>query len=95
MMKTLFSRFFQRTAQYLPILYVNRLKVTRKHLKVRYGITTGVGFYFSSDFCVTIPQPLLSDQMPLEITYSPVSVGQLRLWLTFGESMKSMTALGQ
>ena len=55
---------------------------------------TGTDFYSDSFLC-HYPQPLSTDPMTLEVSYSPVSVGQLRLWLSFGESMKSMTALGQ
>lgn len=33
--------------------------------------------------------------MPLEISYSPVSIGLLRMWLHFAEAMKAMRALGQ
>ena len=33
--------------------------------------------------------------MPLEISYSPVSIGLLRMWLHFAEAMKTMRTLGQ
>lgn len=33
--------------------------------------------------------------MPLEVSYSPVSIGLLRMWLHFAEAMKTMRTLGQ
>ena len=33
--------------------------------------------------------------MPLEISYSPVNIGLLRMWLHFAEAMKTMRTLGQ
>ena len=36
-----------------------------------------------------------SRKMPLKITYSPISVGKLRLWVNMQESMKQLHALGQ
>ena len=33
--------------------------------------------------------------MALEVSYSPVSIGLLRMWLHFAEAMKTMRTLGQ
>ena len=44
-----------------------------------------------------LPKPISSENvsMPLEISYSPVGIGQLRLWLLFGEAMENMRKLGE
>lgn len=39
------------------------------------------------------PQPL-SPNMTLDLTYSPVSIGKLRLWKIFAQSMETMKSLG-
>eukprot|EP00731_Ephydatia_muelleri_P035336 Em0115g4a len=59
------------TSQYLPILYVDRMKTTTADLKYP-----------------------LSKEMPLDVSYSPVGIGQLRLWLVFSNAMKQMESLG-
>ena len=35
-----------------------------------------------------------TNSMPLTITYSPVGIGRIRLWIVFGSSMEQMKKLG-
>ena len=36
-----------------------------------------------------------STTMPLSITYTPISIGKLRMWTSFLESFKMLQGLGQ
>ncbi len=46
---------------------------------------------------VPILQPVneSSETMPLSITYAPMSVGKLRLWVNFQESIKMLHKFGK
>ena len=55
------------------------------------GVGRGVGYPWSYSAPMQYP---LSKEMPLEVSYSPVGIGQLRLWLVFSNAMKQMESLG-
>ncbi len=85
------------------MLYVDELKVTNKHLEV--CICPAPLFLLSPLPSPSSPLPLfsppslvllqlLSANMTLDLTYSPVSIGKLRLWLIFSQAMQSMSVLG-
>jgi hypothetical protein len=66
-------KFFPGTPEYLPILYVDRLKIMENKLQQ------------------VFPD---NSSLPLRLSFSPVSIGQLRLWLSFHHSLSSLRQLG-
>ena len=113
-------RLFPGTPEYLPILYVDRLKIMNKHLEVSLPLSVVWERERRSRKSVISlspsPLPLLpltpltpppppppspqrvwpgNSSLPLRISYSPVSLGQLRMWLSFHNSLKALRALGQ
>ena len=83
--------------RYFPLLYINELSVLDRSLLV-----SGVAFqqqpiFSSLSLSLSLSQQVTKDNttMPLTISYSPIGLGQLRIWVLLRKNMETMRTFGE